>query len=187
MERAFDMTNGTEQAASSRTALVLDPDFVDRIEDLALDEVRHRRDLALAEREYQSYLRRLIQVRQDILQAERDRRASGGPQPPLVDRLRAVLSEGPHGTGRGEMLRLSLPEEDLAEAERRADASAGDLNLSDPESIDDVRLAEALDTLAHEERKVSDDRVAVLHVHDRLQEELKRRYRSDPSTIPTEP
>ena len=37
-----------------------------------------------------------------------------------------------------------------------------------------------------EERRVSSDRAAVIRVHDRLQEELKRRYRDDPSQIPKE-
>jgi hypothetical protein len=35
--------------------------------------------------------------------------------------------------------------------------------------------------LSEEERKVSADRSAVIGVHDLLQEELKRRYKKDPS------
>jgi hypothetical protein len=37
--------------------------------------------------------------------------------------------------------------------------------------------------LAHEERSVSASRQAVLRVHDRVQEELKRRFREEPSTV----
>src|SRR5919198_1468465 len=108
-------------ATESRTAEVLAASFTEHLEVLSVSELRHRRDLALAEREFQSYLRRLLQVRQDILVAERDRRAAGeGPQP-LVERLTSVLSLGPRSPGRGEALRETLTEEDMAEAERRAD------------------------------------------------------------------
>ena len=45
-------------------------------------------------------------------------------------------------------------------------------------------LEEALAALEEGERQVSADRAAVIRVVDRLQEELKRRYREDPSQIP---
>ena len=48
---------------SARITRVLDPAFVEGLTDQPIDELRHRRDEALAEREYQSYLRRLVQVR----------------------------------------------------------------------------------------------------------------------------
>ena len=55
----------------SRTATIVDPDFMADPETMSLEEIRDRRDQARAELEFQSYLRRLIQVRQDILLAER--------------------------------------------------------------------------------------------------------------------
>src|SRR5438093_1270733 len=83
-------------------ARFLHPSFVEHLDGSSLAEVRRRRDEALAEREFQSYLRRLVQVRQDILRSERERRAAGGVSAPLVERLTSVLSTGPTGTGRGE-------------------------------------------------------------------------------------
>jgi hypothetical protein len=74
----------------------------------------------------------------------------------------------------------------MAEAERIADAATGGPLVSELDSLDDAALEHALDALADEERSISVDRVAVLRVHDRLQEELKRRYREDPSVIPKE-
>ena len=65
-------------SGSPRTTRVLDPSFVEHLDESSLAEVRRRRDEALAEREFQSYLRRLIQVRQDILRSERERRTTGG-------------------------------------------------------------------------------------------------------------
>jgi hypothetical protein len=170
----------------SRTERVLHPEFVRDLEALPLEEVRRRRDEAFAEREFQSYLRRLVQVRLDILSAEAERRRTGTPPQPLVDRLTAVMGEGPLGgrPSRGEALRDALSEDDLAEAERQADQWAGGAALARPETLEDRELEEALKRLRKGERAVSARRAAVLRVHDRLQEEVKRRYREDPSGIP---
>ena len=170
---------------SPRTARVLDPSNVDHLEEDQLAEVRRRRDEAYAEREFQSYLRRLVQVRQDILRAERARRESGEAQAPLMERLTSVLSKGPTGTGRGEALRMVLTEDDIAEAERRADQALEGVDLF-PEGVDDARLHELMAQLDREERTISDVRAAVIKVHDRLQSELMRRYREDPSLIPND-
>src|SRR5438046_4869607 len=126
----------------SRTERVLAPEFVQDLGSLSVDEVRRRRDEALAEREFQSYLRRLVQVRQDILRSERERRAAGGVSAPLVERLTSVLSTGPTGTGRGEALRVTLTDQDIVEAERRVDGFLEDVDLFHPEGLDDLRPAD---------------------------------------------
>src|SRR5437667_370652 len=129
----------------SRTERVLAPEFVQELGSLTVDEVHVRRDEALAERVFQSYLRRLVQVRQDILRAERDRRASGETQAPLVERLTSVLSEGPpRGPGRGEALSLGPSGEDMAEAERIADAATGGPLVSELDTLGDAGLEEAV-------------------------------------------
>lgn len=170
----------------SRTDRVLDPGFSEGLEGLSLDELRDRRDQALAEREFASYLRRLIQVRQDIVRAEINRRARGDEPRPIVDELRDVLSEGPQrGPGRGEALPLGPSAEDMDEAERRADAATGGVRLSNLQALEQTQLDTALEALTQEEHAVSAHRAGVLRVHDRFQEEIKRRYREDPSLIPT--
>jgi hypothetical protein len=166
-----------------RTASVLDPSFCGRLDELATDEVRTRRDLALAERDYQSYLRRLIQARQDLLEQERARRQAGREPDALVDRLISVLSTGPQGGSRGEALRLQVPAEDIAAAEAEMRSLLGEADLAEPDAMEDQDLQVALEALRAAERRVSEDRSAVFGVHDRLQEELKRRYRQDPSEI----
>src|SRR6266542_1686305 len=148
-------TSGTTR--SGRTAAVLDPGFLGGLEGLSTEEVRRRRDQAFAEREFQSYLRRLVQVRQDILTAERERRRSGG---------------GPQSA------------EDIGVAERQADAVLDQTAANSPEELGDEELERSLAALTEGERSISTDRLAVMRVHDRLQEELKRRYREDPSQIP---
>ena len=170
--------------ATARIDTVLEPSFANGLEELPVEEVRRRRDEALAEREFQSYLRRLLQARQDLLVAERERRVTGEPAAPLVERITAALSEGPaHSPGRGEAFRNVLSDEDLDEANRRADEVL-QLGTSDPTALSDEGLAGALAGISGAERTVSKARAAVIRVHDRLQDELKRRYREDPSLIP---
>lgn len=180
------MSESAGTIGSSRTASVMDPAFVEGLSDLPTDEVRRRRDESLAEREFLSYLRRLLQVRQDVLTAEGARRTSGDESGSLVERLTAVLSKGSKSNGsRGEAIRTVLSEADLDEAQRQADAMlpSGLLDNADELAGDD--LERAIGSLAGAERAVSSRRAAVIRVHDRLQEELKRRYRDNPKEIPT--
>jgi hypothetical protein len=58
---------------------------------------------------------------------------------------------------------------------------AADSGISDPSTLDDDALAAAIDALVTEEQGVSDARHAVIVVLDVLQDELKRRYKDDPS------
>jgi hypothetical protein len=170
---------------TSRTARVLDPSFVGDLDGLPTDEVRGRRDDALAAREYLSYLRRLVQARIDMLEAERARRSEGG-EGGLIDRVASALAEGPKGGSRGEALTVGPTQEDMAQAELRAHAAMGGASLSALRDLEDDAIERALDGLRNEERGVSEHRADVIRVHDRLQDELKRRYREDPSQIPTD-
>jgi hypothetical protein len=158
------------------------PDFLDSLDHLPLEELRRRRDDCLAEREYLSLLRRLVQGRAEILKAEVERRG-GGEQAPLVDRLAEILAGEPQGPARGEAVRISVPEEEMLLARRRVERLVADAGLSDPGALDDDRLAGAVEVLAGEEREVSTARSDVLAILDALQDELKRRYKDDPSLV----
>jgi hypothetical protein len=68
-------------------------------------------------------------------------------------------------------------------ARRRVERLVADAGLSDPGALDDERLARAVEVLAREERKVSEARSDVLAVLDAVQDELKRRYKEDPSLV----
>lgn len=143
------------------------------------EEVRRRRDLARAERDYLSFVRRLLQGRRDILRAEQDRRAGGGEPVPVLDRLSEVLAEGPRGSSRGEAPVVTGSVDEVALARRRVERLVSDAHLSDLGSLSDEDLAQALDRLEQEERTVSDTRTEVMAVHDALQDEMKRRYRAE--------
>jgi hypothetical protein len=81
----------SEQTGNRRIDRILEPTFVEGLDALPLDELRARRDECLAEREYLSLLRRLVQGRAEILRAEVDRRG-GGDDAPIVERLSTILS-----------------------------------------------------------------------------------------------
>jgi hypothetical protein len=159
---------------------ILDPSYLAGIDSLSLEDVRARRDECMAEREYLSLLRRLVQGRAEILQAELASRG-GGDDRPLVDRLVDILASDQPATSRGEAMRVTLPEEEMLLARRRIERLVADAGLSDPTELDDTQLEEAVGLLADEEREVSDRRTEVLRVLDSVQDELKRRYKEDPS------
>jgi hypothetical protein len=158
------------------------PSYAEGLDSLSLQEVRERRDECLAEREYLSYLRRLVQGRAEILGAALRQRGSDG-QTNLVEQLDSILAgdEARSGTSRGEAVRVGLPEEEMLFARRRIERLVTDAAISDPSSLDDAQLAEAVEGLAEEEHEVSASRGAVIKVMDKLQDELKRRYKADPT------
>jgi hypothetical protein len=172
----------SDHPANRRIDKIRDPSFVDGLSAMELDEVRSRRDDCLAEREYLSLLRRLLQGRAEILRAEAEGRETGETAP-LVDRLVEILAEDEDHpvTSRGEAVRVAVPEDEMLLARRRVERLASDSGLSDPSVLSDEALGAAIDALVVEERRVSEARQAVIGVLDVLQDELKRRYKDDPS------
>ena len=173
VERSLHMEGGHR-----RIDRVLSPAFVENLPDLSLAEVKQRRDEALAEREYLSLLRRLVHGRLDILRAEAARRGRG-ESGSLVDHLPEVLADERTGSGRGEVVRVAVPEAEIALARRRIEQLVADATISNPASLSDDDLAGTERRLIDEEKVVSDARAAVIGVHDALQDELKRRYKED--------
>ena len=157
------------------------PEFLEGVRDLPLDELRRRRDDCLAEREYLSFLRRLLQGRAEILRAEVERRGGGASEGSLVERLATILTGETQGPSRGEAVKVGLPEQEMLLARRQVERLVSDVGISDPSQLDDERLTEAADRLVREEHEVSGSRAEIIKVLDRLQDELKRRYRDDPS------
>ncbi len=178
------MSNGKR-----RIDRILAPSYAEGLEELSLDEVKNRRDESLAEREYQSLLRRLVQGRLDILRAYLEKRAPGngaataasGDQALVAELAQALASSAGSRRSRGEALRLLVPPDEMHLARRRVEKLLADPSISDPRALSDQELTDAVARLESEEKLVSADRTAVIRVHDRLQSELRRRYRQDPS------
>ena len=173
----------SQQGGKRRIDRILRPGYLEGLEAFSLDELRARRDECLAEREYLSLLRRLVQGRAEILKAELERRHAGGEAEPLINRLAHILGPETQRGSRGEALRIGVPKEEMAQARRRLERLVSDAAISDPSALDDEQLAEAVDLLVEEERGVSKTRSDVLGVLDALQDELKRRYKEDVSQV----
>ncbi len=169
-----------EHPANRRIDRIREPSYLDGIDGKPLADVRALRDECMAEREYLSLLRRLVQGRAEILKAELSARGSDDARP-LVDRLSEILASDEPTTSRGEAMHVTLPEEEMLLARRRIERLVADAGISDPTALDDARLEEAIELLGVEEHEVSDQRSDVLRVLDALQDELKRRYKEDPS------
>jgi RsiG-like len=171
-----------DHPANRRIDRIRDPAFLEALHNLPLDQLRERRDDCLAEREYLSLLRRLLQGRAEILKAEIEGRAAGEDRTALVEHLTTILSDDDHPlTSRGEAVRVGVPEEEMLLARRRVERLASDAGISDPTILDDAALSEAIAALATEEHAVSDARMQVIGILDALQDELKRRYKDDPT------
>ncbi len=148
----------SEQSGNRRIDRIRRPEFVEGLAELSLEDLRTRRDECYAEREYLSLLRRLVQGRAEILRAEVERRGSGGEGGSLVDQLSTILSSEGQGPSRGEAVKVGLPEEEMLLARRRIERLVADAEISDPGSLDDERLAAAVELLVREEREVSQAR-----------------------------
>src|ERR1700693_132789 len=89
---------------------ISDAAYLEGLAELSLEDLRVRRDESLAEREYLSLLRRLVQGRAEILKAELESRSSTQDLGPLVDRLGQVLGGSEeHSASRGEAVHVGVP------------------------------------------------------------------------------
>ena len=175
------MTNA-QPNGKRRLDRITAPGFTEGLHDLPLAELRSRRDECLAEREYLSLLRRLVQGRLDIVRAEIERRRVGDDPSTLVDNVvHAMSHDETPGSSRGEAVRLLVPPDEMTLARRRVESLVTDSALSDPRTLPDDELADARERLEEEERTVSGDRRRVLDVRDALQDELKRRFKENPA------
>lgn len=163
---------------------IMSDDFVHGLGDLDIDEVRRRRDECRDELDHLSMLRRYVQVRAEILKGEMERRAgTAQSDASLVDQLADILTqEGQYPrVSRGAAIRLGAPDEEISRARRRVEKLVAEQGVTDPTSLTDEELATAVTNLAVEERSVSDDRATAIDVLTVLQDELKRRFKADPS------
>jgi hypothetical protein len=176
----------SEEGGKRRIDKIRRDEFSQGLEQLGLEELRDRRDVCRTELEYLSLLRRLVQGRAEILRAEVGRRRSHDDGGSLIDRLAEILApEESRGPSRGGAVQVGVPAEEMVQARRRIERLVADAGISDPSALDDGQLGDAVQALSEEEHNVSNDRSEVIRVLDLLQEELKRRYKEDPSKVLT--
>jgi DNA repair exonuclease SbcCD nuclease subunit len=174
--------SGPIEGGRRRIDRVLADDFLDGVEQADLDALRSLRHEADQEDADLSYIRRLLQGRIDIVQAEVARRASGGEGASLVDQLATILaddSRSTHGSGR----HLTVEPSRVDEHRRAVEQVVADAVLSDVGARSDAELAEALEKLRTFEAEVSTLRRQVQVVADKLTAELGGRYRDGSASI----
>jgi anti-sigma-K factor RsiG len=162
---------------------VLDPRFMEGIDQLDLADLRARREEAEAEEADISYLRRLLQGRLDILRAELVRRSAGGEQDVagLLAGLPAILSDDAPGIFSA-IPRVKVPSR-AGEHRRRVERLVSDETIARLPELDVDELTRAVEVLGHEEEGVSTNRRAVQRVVDVLRGELARRYRDGTAQV----
>lgn len=157
---------------------VLDPDYTEGIEDLSLDELRRRRDLAEEVERELSYYRRLIHGRMDLIAFEL-RRRRGEESRSLIEALPQILAGGLGGGVEPGRLRHITVELDLPEVTGRRDIDKvlDDEATTRITTMTEEELTSFQDALAFAERPVSEQRGNVHEVIDMLQAEIIERYR----------
>jgi hypothetical protein len=165
-----------------RIDIILEPEFVDGLEALDLDELRARKKMADEVETELSYYRRLLHGRLDLLAFEM-RRRSGEETRTLIDALPDVLGAGERaGEGRSRFPTVFSP--DLPDDHRRhIDHVLDDDFLSRLPTLDDDELREIRSTLDEAETGISARRRSAQKVVDVLHHELVRRYKEDAADL----
>jgi hypothetical protein len=133
-----------------------------------------------------SYLRRVVQGRLDIVDAELARRRSGGEAgdlSSLIDRLPEILGDHLRAPGNGRLTSALEPVEVDPVLQGRLDDLVAGHNLDSITTLDDAALGVARDALAELEHDVSVQRRALFDRIDQLQAELTRRYKSGEASV----
>lgn len=167
---------------------LLDPGFTEDLTGVDMPEVRARREACQHREESVSYLRRIIQVRLDLLGSELGRRQSGEAPiatDELIARLPEILADHGRAPGFGQAPReLRIPDID-ADLEALVDDIIAPGRLSQMASIPADELVSLLERLEALEHDVSATRRTLHNQIDRLQAEVTRRYRSGEATVDT--
>jgi RsiG-like len=155
---------------------VLAPGYLSDLDGRSLDEVRDM-DHECAEIETElSYVRKLAQARIDILQAEVDRRASGGSLGDLIEMLPKILAdESPRPAPATTRLADPLTQASEIEFNRGLEGLISDGTLANLPSLSDAELQTALGQLGELESQVSTSRNALHEVMDTLERNVAQR------------
>ena len=162
---------------------MLEPPYLDGISERSIDDVRAMHDELLEVETEVSYVRRLAQARIDIVEAELDRRSSGGTSggslADLVDRLPAILAdEAPRGdASKSRLPRHLAPSMDIV-WRRGHEHLISDATLVNLPTIEDAELRTTLEQLRELERETSDRRRELHNVIDAVESDLAARHKA---------
>jgi hypothetical protein len=174
---------GPVDGGRRRIDRVLSEDFLERLEQRDIAEVRALRRDAEQEEVDLSYVRRLLQGRMDLIRAELSRRSGGaGGDEHIVEHLAEILADAgrsDHGLGRF----LSVEPSRVDEHRRAVEQVVADVDVSDVEARSDDELRAALARLEAFEADVSTQRRRVQDVMDRCTSEIGRRYKAGEANV----
>ncbi|MGH9172428.1 MAG: hypothetical protein ACRD0Z_16410 [Acidimicrobiales bacterium] len=166
---------------------LLAPALVAGLPDVALDEVRARRDACKRVEDLVSYVRRVIQGQLDLVTAEMAMRAGGtrGDLETLVERLPDILA-GPAANPNQARPVVSAQSVPVGEFEPPAPLSTlggGSLLAANIGSFSDAELQELSRHLQVQEKELSEQRHALHERIDLLQASIVERYKSGAADI----
>ena len=163
-------------------------DYLGDLTALEMRELRARRATCQDVETGLSYLRRMVQGRLDVAEAERARRADRTPTgdddlEDLIARLPELLANSTRSPGNGRLpsaFGTGDIDDDLA-AELDEIVTTG--RLSAPDQLDDGELAAVVASLEDFERRVSELRRSLFDRIDAIEAELTRRYRTGEASV----
>lgn len=161
-----------------RIDVVLEPEYVEGLASLDLDEVRRRRDTAEDVEAQISYYRRLLHGRMDLLAFEM-RRRTGEESRSLMEALPEILADGMIIGSEPNLRHIdTMPPLPSVTGRRLIDKIMDDDVLASIPDLTDQDLSEAIDRLRDVESELSVQRRELHKVIDRLHDEVVARYRS---------
>jgi hypothetical protein len=161
-----------------RIDIVLEPEYLEGLPEIDLDELRRRREQAEDVETQVSYYRRLLHGRMDLLDFEL-RRRRGEETRTLLEALPEILATG-MVLGSEPNLRYleTMPPLPTTTGRRLIDKIMDDGVLTQLPELTQEELTEAIERLEEVEAQLSVQRRELHTVIDALQEEIISRYRS---------
>jgi hypothetical protein len=173
---------GYVEGGHRRIDRLLQPGVLTDLTQLGNVELLILRDEALAEETEQSYVRKLVQGRLDLLRRERDRRAGrvdDALDPGFVhdDRLlvRSLAQVLAHAVAHDHPAGVSEPSVEVREWRRAPERAATDVRVSDFSHLDDDTLDSIVTRLSGFEREISESRHHVQFALDAITAEVTSR------------
>lgn len=168
-----------------RIDVALEPEYVQRLDQLELNELRRRRDTAEDVESQISYYRRLLQGRMDLLDFELRRRA-GEEEKTLLEALPQILASGMVLGSEPSLRHIeTMPPIPSKTGRRLIDKIMDDGVLTQLPDLSEDEIKEAIERLREVEATLSEQRRQLHSVIDTLQDEIVARYQSgqDEATV----
>jgi hypothetical protein len=162
--------------ATDRIQPLLEPSYAEGLATRSTDELRAMKTEASEIETSVSYYRRLAQARIEILDAEVDRRRSGGSVEDLIAKLPDILSNegGRSGVAQSRIAEPEVPVVELEWGDGR-ERLITDTTLANLPLLDDAGVQSVRDELSEFERDLSDVRHRLHAVLDRIEREIAQR------------